>query len=166
MENRWLRRLLEWVGRTEENLKKKWWLWPMGVLIGLIEHRFYSEANIFLEKKGLRMLATIISSVPSNPFLLAMFIATLILVGVALHAYVDTRRNVSITGEIAGIDELVNSVSATSSPFLKMYLYDGGMSVLRLCTNDRFIRNLQKKSGFQIQFLYVDTNFSTFVQDE
>ncbi|MBZ5620578.1 MAG: hypothetical protein LAQ69_17910 [Acidobacteriia bacterium] len=60
-------------------------------------------------------------------------------------------------------DQVLHDLAANPSPFLNMFLYDGGMTIRRFCADTEIFHHLKQSTGLQIRFLYVDTNFKQFV---
>jgi len=91
MADRLIERLWTWKEGAAQGLRKKWWLWPVGFAIDLFWHKICGDTNDYLSLHGPRMIASIISHVPSDPVSLAVITALVILIGLVCHAYFEAR---------------------------------------------------------------------------
>jgi hypothetical protein len=75
MAEGWYGRLQSWRERLEESLKKNVYFWPFALVLELIWHRIYGNANEFLDVHGPAFLGKAVRYLPSDPIVLAILIA-------------------------------------------------------------------------------------------
>jgi hypothetical protein len=135
MDNRLYERFRNWWDNAEHKAKQKWWLWPVGFSIDLIWHRIYTNTNDFLDTHGASMIASVLASIPTDPVTLAITTGVVIIVGLAVHAYFDTRKvsgkqpNEKAVSSLASLD-----VRNVPRPLVE-YVYNNGEEHL-IVTND------------------------------
>jgi hypothetical protein len=112
MDHGWYERLQIWKEGSERELKKKWYLWPIGFAVDLLWHRICGGTNDFLDSHGATMLTTLTSRIPSDPVTLSVITALLIVLGLLIHAYYDTRKRSD-----AQVDESRGTGVAVAVPF-------------------------------------------------
>jgi hypothetical protein len=95
----WFGRLHEWWSEIESKCKRRWWTFLLLLIClfpaDLVWHRILRLADEKLREAqggGESMTFHLASLIPSTPVPIAVVIALSIFVGLAIHAYIDTRK--------------------------------------------------------------------------
>jgi hypothetical protein len=93
MRQAWHLRLLNWKERTEHHLRSKWWWWPVLFAAELSWHYTQERTIHFLSTQSGRMfeIALVVAS-SLTPLVVIVGLSLIVIVGLAVHAYFETRR--------------------------------------------------------------------------
>ena len=89
-------RLKEWLTNSAERLKKWWWTVFLALLTwlprGLFEDRIFGGVNGYIDQHSGQLLRTVRDVVSFGPFFFYPLVtALLVVLGLVVHAYIDTR---------------------------------------------------------------------------
>lgn len=94
MDRRLEERLVEWKDATLRGLQRKWWLWPLILVLALLQDRFLTSINKVIDQYagglGGWLLAPI-SDLLRSPVVFAVILGVVIIIALTVHAYVETR---------------------------------------------------------------------------
>jgi hypothetical protein len=98
MERDWFGRLHEWWEEAKSSLHKRWWTFLLLFLLllplELVWHRFLTWLNEILDSWHIAMPGFLVTFL-EHPVFIVFAAAIAVVVGLAVHAYFDTRRTLS-----------------------------------------------------------------------
>ena len=83
-----------WIDTVRQRGRNTWWYWPVLIIAGTVEDRFFSILNNLIDQHGWTVLSQILS-VSTYPWGISFNIFILTVTVILIHAYRDTRRNLS-----------------------------------------------------------------------